>query len=726
MMRVALILALSSCVASQSIVCDDGRTCPEGTVCRALTSPDAMICARPDEIAACDGLDSFALCEHATAEIARCYDGVCQPAGCGNLRVDPDEACDDANSDSGDGCSADCSSTEACGNGVVDLVGNETCDNSNQVDHDGCSSTCKLEQPHWQLRTGQPGARFAGMMAYDPITGRVVMFGGTVLLAPPIDHAMWTWDGTGWMPYVGLVPPLRHSGAMSFDGTNIVLHGGGLRDDTWIFDGNGWTEYTGPGPSRREMHRMVYDSKRQRIVMFGGFPAGVATMTGTWEWDGQARTWTQVMTANTPEERTNPVLAYDPIRERVVLTGGNRRADGTKLYDTWLYDGVSWTDVTSTAGTPPDLYNATALFDSASQQIVVFGPCDFMVSQCDVPPSTFLWDGSTWTTTASAPESRRGLAQAVAMGDRALIFGGQDQVGNELGDTWVLDATGWRPPPRPIERSGVAMERHDAAGHVLLFGGNNGQLGNLDDTWLLGPNGWAEHVGSGPPNEAVGPIAYDPISKQILMQGFAPNVQTWLWNGSAWSQRQPAQQPPFTTTIAFDSKRLTMFGRDTLAPATPQTWSWDGATWFKASPPHSPAARMDACVGYDPIRQQLVLFGGQDGSVRLGDTWTYDGVDWTEHVVDNAPLGRTAVRMVWNAARERLVLAGGTDGFDTWEWDGAAWTQIGTPTTPFGRYGFGAAPSVDGTSTLMFGGALPDEASRRDDLWELRWDAVLN
>lgn len=47
-------------------------------------------------------------------------------APCGNDILDVGEACDDGNTESGDGCSADCLHDEACGNGVLDP--GEICD----------------------------------------------------------------------------------------------------------------------------------------------------------------------------------------------------------------------------------------------------------------------------------------------------------------------------------------------------------------------------------------------------------------------------------------------------------------------------------------------------------------------------------------------------------------------------------------------------------------------
>ena len=81
------------------------------------------------------------------------------PKGCGNGMRSPDEACDDGNKVSGDGCSSDCLGIETgyactppgkacrkvarCGDGIV--APSEVCDDGNMADGDGCSSRCKVE-----------------------------------------------------------------------------------------------------------------------------------------------------------------------------------------------------------------------------------------------------------------------------------------------------------------------------------------------------------------------------------------------------------------------------------------------------------------------------------------------------------------------------------------------------------------------------------------------------
>lgn len=80
---------------------------------------------------------------------------------CGDGIVEPGEACDDGNTTSGDGCSADCETVESgftcpskggacvaaaaytCGNGIVEP--GEQCDDGNMASGDGCSADCKVE-----------------------------------------------------------------------------------------------------------------------------------------------------------------------------------------------------------------------------------------------------------------------------------------------------------------------------------------------------------------------------------------------------------------------------------------------------------------------------------------------------------------------------------------------------------------------------------------------------
>jgi hypothetical protein len=62
----------------------------------------------------------------------------------------------------------------------------------------------------------------------------------------------------------------------------------------------------------------------------------------------QTPDWTQVTTASSPSARYTHAMAYDSVRGKVVMFGGND-GSGTSGHfnDTWEYDGVNWTQVTT-------------------------------------------------------------------------------------------------------------------------------------------------------------------------------------------------------------------------------------------------------------------------------------------------------------------------------------------------------------------------------------------
>lgn len=68
---------------------------------------------------------------------------ICVEGLCGNGVLDEDEECDDGNLIDGDGCSADCRSSEVCGNAIVDHAVGELCDDGNVSSGDECCGDCR-------------------------------------------------------------------------------------------------------------------------------------------------------------------------------------------------------------------------------------------------------------------------------------------------------------------------------------------------------------------------------------------------------------------------------------------------------------------------------------------------------------------------------------------------------------------------------------------------------
>jgi cysteine-rich repeat protein len=113
-----------------------------------------------------DGLlDSSEACDDGNTQAGDGCSPICRleanVSRCGDGLLNSGEACDDGNAQAGDGCTADCRELEAsficplpgapcqlspayanCGNAVVDGV--ESCDDGNRAEGDGCSSLCQI------------------------------------------------------------------------------------------------------------------------------------------------------------------------------------------------------------------------------------------------------------------------------------------------------------------------------------------------------------------------------------------------------------------------------------------------------------------------------------------------------------------------------------------------------------------------------------------------------
>lgn len=104
---------------------------------------------------------------------------------------------------------------------------------------------------------------------------------------------------------------------------------------------------------------------------------------------------------------------------------------------------------------------------------------------------------------------------------------------------------------------------------------------------------------------------------------------TWVWNGTDWTQRNPAQAPSERAlhAMAYDAarKQVALFdGFSREGKALLDTWLWDGTTWKKMNPVNIPPARIVAAMAYDPTHHQIVMFGGMDLNLISTGHYVFD------------------------------------------------------------------------------------------------------
>lgn len=304
-----------------------------------------------------------------------------------------------------------------------------------------------------------------------------------------------------------VAPPARNYGGMVFDSirNQTVVFGGaqaglGYRNDMWTFDGQAWTQLSPANlPSPRGQFQMVYDSLRDRIVLFGGRGgSGInpPLLAETWEFDGV--TWNLVTTANSPSARQWFGMAFDSLRGKVVLYGG--QASGLLLDsdETWEYDGVNWSLRAPTVR-PGPLENAAMCFHAALGKTLLFSGIDVQVGGTSL---TWAWDGTNWAqlqTTGAVPAPRTFARMAFDQSRQAaLLFGGMDpHTGALFSDVWQFDGSSWVEllATGPVGRRGCGFVYDSLRERSVLFGGLNQSFQGVTDTWMFGPTWQAYGTG---------------------------------------------------------------------------------------------------------------------------------------------------------------------------------------------------------------------------------------
>ena len=127
--------------------------------------------------------------------------------------------------------------------------------------------------------------------------------------------------------------------------------------DVWALSLTGvatWAQLLPAGvpPSGRNASAAVYDSVRDRILVFGGYDG--TARNDLWSLDlSGTPAWTQIAAAGTPPSpRWGHVAIYDPVRDRMLVHGGTAAFGGPGIDDLWelsLAGTPTWTQLTPRA-----------------------------------------------------------------------------------------------------------------------------------------------------------------------------------------------------------------------------------------------------------------------------------------------------------------------------------------------------------------------------------------
>jgi len=190
-----------------------------------------------------------------------------------------------------------------------------------------------------------PSPRGWHSAAFDAQSSRLIVFGGEAG-AGPLPSETWAFDlanrtWTDMRPASGPSPRSGHAAAYDPESGRVIIYGGRTAagqptDETWAYDyrTNTWTDVSpATSPPPLAYAGLASDEVRGRLLLFGGETASGPT-DETWAFDPTTDSWARLDPLTKPSPRSRHALAYDASADRVVVFGGE---GDWSFGETWEY-----------------------------------------------------------------------------------------------------------------------------------------------------------------------------------------------------------------------------------------------------------------------------------------------------------------------------------------------------------------------------------------------------
>jgi hypothetical protein len=591
---------------------------------------------------------------------------------------------------------------------------------------DGLGSLSEASAPesdgHWNEMPPPPRAFHTAV--YDPIRGRVIIFGGD---GEKIRNEVWVLCPESKEPWSlldvsgGLPPPLvGHSAVYDEVRDRILVFGGwdgnDFRNETWELTLDApptWRRLMPVGiqPGGRVDHTAIYDPIRDRMLVYGGFAGSAGPLIELWELSLSGTSeWRELETAgDRPRKRYGHTAIYDPLGDRMLIFGGLEYycidvfgcISSDELSDAWVLElspTPSWVQLNPVGPILPARYDHSASYDSAGNRMLVFAGRSRTKRQVyDDLWALSLGEHPSWTRVTPSeewPSARAGHSTVIDSRRKSLVMIGGASNYVLRTDVWEFpldQETNWRrTAPRvetpPARVFGTLIYDADDD-RTILFGGNLPFAIVVNDLWEFArgePQGWQKiSVSRGPPDSrALHTAVLDPVRRRMVVFGGADRTRVF---DDLWS--------------------LELGGNP---------------TWHElVAVGEGPGPRYSHTCLYDPKRDRMIIFGGYDEQGQQNDVWALSlqgpAPSWSQLLPEIPfPTGAILHSAVYDARRDRMLVFGGSIGQvfpsnETWELtlgDPPTWRKL----TPLGvlpppRAGHNAVCDADRDRMVVFGGS---------------------
>jgi hypothetical protein len=320
---------------------------------------------------------------------------------------------------------------------------------------------------------GAPENRLGHKMFYNPVKGRVMLYGGA------------DWEDNA--------------------------HTRTFYDDLWEYDYDSglWFEVqTTSRPDGRFNTMITYIPERNVLFMYGGYTQN-DRVSDTWILDLDIMAWTELEPVDQPSPRSDSSISYDPEHDVVILFSGYRR-DEDKTRQTWIYsfEDENWIEVYP-ENVPLHQYGHYMVYVPETGQHLMY-PGHWSVMSGSVT-TRHGFGGDIWEykypenewieyTASSSPSGRYwGNVAYDSDENRIMLFGGHGS--RDFDDTWSYDVVDRKwdnisQGDKPSRRSCSSMAYDPMNKVFVLFGGRDSNGDSLADTWIMNSEDmqWVEVV----------------------------------------------------------------------------------------------------------------------------------------------------------------------------------------------------------------------------------------
>jgi hypothetical protein len=423
--------------------------------------------------------------------------------------------------------------------------------------------------------------------------------------------------------------------------------------------------------------RAVFDSRRERLVLFSGERLDARDDPGPWILNlAEVSAWERPRVAGeAPSPRFGHSAAYDSVGDRLIVAGGAivsvSEPWGTSYTgEVWAFDLAHfiWSRIEPAGEGPGPFFARASFVDPPTGDLLLFGLLDTLYHEIgdwrlQLHPEPRWW---RMPIGGVSPGPCLPALSYETAADRFLCVPG----GREPTDALNVFSLSMRPEAHwsalghgvwPRARFGHASVLDAAGDRAMIFGGVGSWSNYLNEVWsvsLAAPDKWEliTPKGEAPPPRHEPAGIYDPLRRRMVVFG-------------GWT---------FESNFFDDVWELTMDG---------------DPTWRRVQPEgDGPSGRRGHIAVLDPLRDRMIVFGGYDGTLYLNDTWALELAEpmrWQRLVtVGGPPPGRWEPDAAYDPARDRIVAHGGAAESrslsDTWalslrdlEWSGVETTNEG-------------------------------------------------